>query len=696
MAVLPVNPFSIQINIYFSDLIGKPKLKQIMRFAKYVAAVLFLGTISLSAMAQKDHLSTAKMAFESKEYYKAIPLLKKAYSKEKDKANKADVIYWTAECYRHVNDTKQAETWYRKAIKIKYPDDMIQLYYADAMKTNGKFEEAQEEYEKYAEAKPDDPRGPNGVEACKLAQDWIDNPSRYVVENEVQLNGKKMDFSPAYASEDFKTLYFTSTRAGSSGNETDGWTGQGFSDLFSSKIDNKGKWSKPQPLPATINSATNEGACVFDSKFETLYFTRCGKAKKEKMVCEIYHSKRTGESWSEAEMLPFFQKEEGDSSEAVTFGHPALSADDKIMVFAADASAGGQGDRDLWMSKYDEEKQRWGKPTNLDFNTAGKEVYPFIHNDGTLYFASTGHMGMGGLDIFMAESQGEGKWGNVTNMRSPINSSGDDFHIIFEKENEKGYFTSNREDGKGSDDIYSFILPALKFTLCGTVSDYKTKKVIEGATVAIVGTDGTSAETTTDSEGKYCFDLSPATSYVITAGKKDYYLNKTGKTTTVGFEEDKDLIHDFELDPIKQNIDLPDIYYDLAKWDLRPESKTALDGLIETLNNNPTITIELQSHTDTRSSDAYNLTLSQKRAQSVVDYLIENDIAEDRLVAKGYGETTPRVLPNDIDIFKKGDVITDAFIAKLKSEDEKEAAHQLNRRTEFKVLRTDYVPSGSN
>lgn len=666
-----------------------------MRFAKYLLAVVFGVSLSLNALAQKNHLEVANAAYESKEYYKAIPLLKKAYSKEKDKANKAEIIYKAANCYRMVNDAKQSETWYRKAVKIKYPDPLIQLYFADAMKANGKFEDAQLEYEKYAEQNPDDSRGAKGAEACKIAQDWTDNPSRYVVENEVQLNKKFQDFSPAYAAADHKTIYFTSTRSGSSGSETDGWTGQGFSDIFSSSIDNKGKWSKPQPLPSTISSADNEGAAVFDSKFETLYFTRCGRAKKEKMGCKLYWSKKEGESFGEPQEIPFFRAEDDSVYVGVTVGHPALSADDKTLVFASDAN-GGKGDRDLWVSTYDEEKKRWGAPTNLDLNTKGKEMYPFIHNDGTLYFASNGHIGMGGLDIFMAESQGPGKWGNVTNMRSPINSSLDDFHIIFEKENEKGYFSSNREDGKGSDDIYSFILPALKFTLCGTVSDYKTKQVIASATVSLVGTDGSSLETSTDSEGKYCFDLSPATSYVITAGKKDYYLNKTGKTTTVGFEEDKDLIHDFELDPIKQNIDLPDIYYDLAKWDLRPESKTALDGLVETLNNNPTITIELQSHTDTRSSDAYNLSLSQKRAQSVVDYLIELSISGDRLVAKGYGETTPRVIPKDDGIFKKGDVITDSFIAKMKSEDEKEAAHQLNRRTEFKVLRTDYVPSGSN
>ncbi len=665
-----------------------------MRITKFFLIAIIAGLFSINVNAQTDHLAVANQAFDSQEYYKAITLLKKAYSKEKDKANKAEIIYKTAESYRFVNDMKQAETWYRKTLKLKYPDNKVQLHYADALKANGKFEEAIPEYEKYAELVPDDPRGKNGAEACALAQKWVDNPSRYVVENEVQLNGKQMDFSPSYGSANHKEIYFTSSRDNASGNEVDGWTGQGFTDIFSATIDNKGKWSKPKPLPATINSVFNEGAAVMNADFTQMIFTRCGVKKKVKMGCELYHSKKSGDSWSEPELIPFFLDSTMSDSVSVTIGHPALSADGKKLVFASDVEK-GKGGRDLWVSKYDDVKKRWSKPTNVDgVNTPGNEMYPFIHNDGTLYFGSDGHIGMGGLDIFMAEAQGD-SWGNVTNMRSPINSSGDDFAIIFEKEQERGYFTSNREDGKGSDDLYSFLLPALKFTLGGTVIDFKTRKPVASATVSIVGTDGSSLETTSDASGKYSFDLAPATSYVITAGKKDFYLNKTGKTTTVGFEEDKDLVHDFELDPINRAIDLPNIFYDLGKWDLRPESKIALDGLIETLNDNPTVITELGSHTDTRGSDEANLALSQKRAQSVVDYLIENDIESGRLVAKGYGETTPKVLDNQVGDFAKGSVINDAFIGKLATEQTKEDAHQLNRRTEFKVLRNDFVPKAN-
>lgn len=665
-----------------------------MRIARTLVVAVVAGLFSLNVLAQTDHLQVANLAYEAKEYYTAINLFKKAYAKEKEKANKAEIIYRLAECYRYVNDSKQAETWYRKALSIKYPEPKVQLYFADAMKANGKYDEAIAEYEKYAALVPTDPRGKNGAESAALAQKWVDNPSRYTVENEVQLNGKEMDFAPTWASENYKTIYFTSSRSNASGGEVDGWTGQGFTDIFEATIDNKGKWSKPKPLPATINSVFNEGAAVMNAEGTQMIFTRCGVQKKKTMGCELYSSKKEGNSWSEPELIPFFVVDEKDDSTQITIGHPALSSDGKKLVFASDA-AGGKGGRDLWLSKFDEEKKRWGTPVNLaSVNTPGNEMYPFIHSDGTLYFASDGHMGMGGLDIFMADAQGD-NWVNVTNMRSPINSSGDDFAIIFEKEQEKGYFTSNREGGKGSDDIYSFMLPALKFTLTGTVIDFKTRKPVSGAVVSIVGTDGSSLETTTDNQGKYALDLAPATSYVITAGKKDYYLNKTGKTTTVGFEEDKTLVADFELDPINRVIDLPNIFYDLAKWDLRPESKVSLDGLIETLNDNPTIVIELGSHTDTRGSDSDNLSLSQKRAQSVVDYLIDNGIEAARLVAKGYGETTPKVLEKQEGPFAAGSVINDAFIGKQSSNEMKEQAHQLNRRTEFKVLRSDFVPSGN-
>lgn len=660
-----------------------------MKIFKIFTLLALAVSVSLSAFAQKSNdKSKADQAFDVMEYYVAIDLYKKEYKSAKDKARKAEIIFKVAECYRLTNNLKQAETWYKKAVKIKYPDPIAILYLADAMKINEKYSDAIVEYNNYAAKVATDPRGAKGAESCALAQKWIDNPTRYEVKNEAQINGKNNDFSPSYASKNNKEILFTSSRDGAEGDDVDGWTGQSFTDVFTSKIDNKGKWSTPTPLDVIVNSADNEGSAVYDAEFKTLYFTRCTRKKKEAMGCEIFSSESKGSTWGEPALISL-----KPDSVIATIGHPALNADGSVLVFAADIP-GGLGGRDIWVSTFDKEKKRWTKPVNAGstINTPADEMFPFIHADGTLYFASSGHIGMGGLDIFKADKVSATSWANVTNMRYPINSAGDDFAIVFEREAEKGYFTSNRNGGKGADDIYSFILPQLQFTLQGVVKDFKSKKPVDGATVTIVGTDGSSKEVKTDASGFYKVDLMPATSYVLTAGKLGAYLNKTGKTTTVGFEEDKALVHDFELDPIAKPIDLPNIYYDLAKWELRPESKVALDGLIEVLTDNPTIVIELGSHTDIRSSDAYNLTLSQKRAQSVVDYLIESGISADRLVAKGYGETTPRVIPFDLSFMKKDDVITEAYINKLPTEPQKEEAHQMNRRTEFRVLRSDYVP----
>jgi peptidoglycan-associated lipoprotein len=649
-------------------------------------------SVSLTSFAQKDLTKEAYDVFDAQEYTNAIAALKKAYGKEKDKAKKAEIIFKVAECYRLTNNWKQAEVWYRKAIKVKYADPIAYLRLGESLKVMEKYQDAAVEFESYKTKNPSDPRGGNGVESCTLAQKWKDNPTRYVVENVAQINGKNNDFAPAFSKKNYKELYFTSSRDDASGKEVDGWTGASFTDIFVAKLDKKGKWSTPSALPAPVNSVFNEGASSLSPNGNSFYFTRCGVEKKKAMGCELYKSTVNGQSFGDPELINLGLPD----SILVTSGHPAVNADESKLYFASDMP-GGQGGKDIWVLNWDKEKKRWGKPENLgaSINTPGDEMFPFIHADGTFYFASNGHIGMGGLDIFKATKQGT-SFGNVTNLRYPINSAGDDFAIIFEEKNEKGYFTSNRDGGKGNDDIYSFILPSLVFTLSGTVKDFKTKQPVSDALVTIVGTDGSSLETKTDGKGFYKFDLSPATSYVITAGKKadkNGYLNKTGKTTTVGFETDKALVHDFELDPIQGVIDLPNIYYDLGRWELRPESKVALDGLIQTLEENPTIVIELGAHTDTRGSDENNLTLSQKRAQSVVDYLIENGIDAERLVAKGYGESVPRRIEIATSFFKVGDVINDAFIGKYKKEDPKfEESHQMNRRTEFKVLRDNFVP----
>lgn len=651
-----------------------------------VVLVLFFNAVV--AYGQKDYSKDADLAFKSEEFYTAIDLYKKAYSKEKSKDKKAEIVYRIAECYRLTNNTKQAETWYKKADKINYPDPTVIFYLAETKKMQGKYEEALVEYNRYLEKKPGDRKAVNGAKSCEEAKKWLENPTRYKVENVALLNTKQDDFCPTYAKKDYKELIFTSSREGTTGTEVDGRTGENFRDLFIAQLDKKGKWSTPVPLGETINSKDSEGAACLNKKMNTIYFTRCMNEKAKVMGCQIYTAKSKGQDWAEASVFPVVP-------DSITVGHPSMSDDENDFYFTSDMP-GGFGGKDIWVVHYDKKAKTWSAPQNAGsvINTEGDEMFPYIHSDGALYFSSNGQVGMGGMDIFKAEKTGD-KWDKITNMRYPINSAADDFGIIFEDKAEKGYFTSNRDGGKGGDDIYSFVLPPIAFTVQGVVTDKKTLKAIPGATVSLVGTDGSSLEVTTDKTGSYKFDLKPNTSYVIMAGHQDYLKNQA-KETTVGIEEDRNFVHDLALDPKSKAIELPNIFYDLAKWTLRPESEEALNKLVETLNLNPTIVIELSSNTDYRGSDKYNEDLSQKRAQSVVDYLIAHEIDPERMVAKGYGETNPKMIDSKKDEeqfgFKVGTKLDPKFIDALPSDEEKEKAHQMNRRTEMKVLRDNYVP----
>ena len=622
--------------------------------------------ISTQVFSQKNFTKDADASFERGEYFNSIMEYKKAYSKERSNVAKARIIFQTAECYRLINDTKQAEIWYFKSVKVKYPDPIALLYLADCKKSNGKYDEALVSYQEYADKVPNDARGADGLASCELSKEWVENPTRYEVYNAVSLNSIESDFSPAYGKRGFKMLLFTSSREGTTGTDLDGTTGQNFTDIWHAKLDKKGSWNTPTILSEKINTNDNEGVAVMDAKYKDYYFTRCPIIKDTEVNCKIMHASKTGEA-EEIQLVP----------DTITAGHPTITKDNLRLYFSSNL-AGGYGGKDIWMVERESKKSDWGEPVNLgpDVNTIGDEVFPYIHEDGSLYFSSNGKPGMGGLDIFSSLYK-ENYWGNVSNLKFPINSEGDDFGIVFEGLNNRGFFTSNRKGGKGGDDIYQFVSPDLVFTLQGVVTDAETKEILVGATVTLVGDDGTSEEQQTDEVGSYFFQLKANSNYDLSATMPKY-LGENGKETTVGLEDSKDLVHDFELRSIKNPIELPNILYDLDKWDLRPESKVSLDGLVKTLNDNPTIVIKIMSHTDTRSDDKYNLQLSQKRAQSVVNYLIDEGIASDRLEAKGYGE--------------KKLLISDAKIKKLKTEEEREAAHQKNRRTEFEVLRTDYVP----
>ena len=658
---------------------------------KQTPIILLLFSVLILPFAEvegqrKGRDAKANAAFQAGEYYEAIDLYKDAYNRVSDRSKKAEMVFKVAECYRITGNPRQAELWYRKSMQLDYQDPYLFLRHGQILLQNEKHDDALEQFNKYNELVPDDPRGKWGIESASNAAEWIDNPTGYVVENMRYFNTFERDWSPAYSTADYMQVFFTSTREDAQGNETHGATGESFADIFSSSLDRKGKWSVPVPVES-VNSDFEDGAPNFSSDFSTMYMTRCKKGKNQKLACQIYISKRQGTNWSEPEALKILE-------DTITVAHPAISPDDLTLYFVSDRP-GGIGENDLWKVTRETPDAPWGEPLNLgeQINTPGNELFPYVHPDGTLYFSSDSRPGLGGLDIFKARKDETGTW-MVDNMKAPINSSSDDFSIVFEADMERGFFSSGRR-GRGNDDIFSFVLPPLEFAVNGVVRDERTNEILPGSVVTSVGSDGITVETTTQDDGSFRFMLKPGTDYVFIASREGYLKGKV-RESTKGLDQSKEFDVTILLSSTEEVIELPNIFYDFAKWDLRPESMVSLDNLVETLNDNPNVTIELMSHTDSRGTPADNQELSQKRAQSVVDYLISKGIASDRLQAKGYGESQPKVVDERIaeeyEFLSEGDILTESFINQLPPE-QQEMAHQINRRTEFRVLSTDYIPA---
>jgi len=657
-------------------------LPRVFREAIFVLLFLFIAS---AALAQRGATHAAEKAYQSGDYYDAITLYKKAYTKEKNKAKRAEIIFLVAESYRHINDYKNQEVWYAKAIKANLKNPKAVLYLAYALKFNGKYDEAIVKYTDYKKLEPSDPEGDLGVQSCEQAQKWKDHPTRYRVDNVAAINSKYFDFGATYSNKDKRHIIFTSSRIESVGKTNDGGTGEKFQDLFEASVDKKGKWSSPKPLPDPVNTTANEGSATLNTKGDEMYFTRCDYEKGKIGVCDIYYTKRNNQGWDAPNLISL-------GPDSVVVAQPSLSTDGQILYFVSNMP-GGQGGYDLWMCRWNKKDKKWDSPTNLGnkVNTPEDEMFPYSSSDGTLYFSSKGHIGMGGLDIFRTKMTGSA-WDEPINLKYPINTSADDFAFIIDDTGEHGFLSSNRDGGKGNDDIYQWYLPPLVFTVSGKVYDADSKANIENARVELFSSDGGNIPYNTDKTGTYKFDLKPETDYKIVASLKNY-LSKQYELSTKGLEQSKDFIGDFDfaMKSTLRAIELPNILYDLGKWDLRQESKTVLDALVQTLNDNPTIVIELGSHTDSRPIPMSNDTLSQRRAESVVDYLVEKGIDHNRLDAHGYGQRQPRVLDRDMGSFHKGDSLSDDFIASLKKTPLKEEAHQLNRRTEFRVLRANYI-----
>lgn len=656
----------------------------------YFRNILILITLMLSSIAlqaQSKKTVKADAFYQSGEMVKAAEYYKKALTKAKTRPEKGYITFQLGECYRRINQSKEAEKWYKQALRFKHTNPATVLYLADALRMNMNLEEAKLQYQEYIAMAPEDPRGELGLKAVNQVEVWMNNPTRYIVNNESFLNTRQADFAPAFRKTSDE-IFLTSSREGITGSTINTASGELFTDIFIARLDKKGKWSIPQALAENINTEFDEGTPAFNSKGTVLYFTRCQLADSVN-ACAIYSSKRNGNDWA-TPVLEFMLEDT-----TVSYGHPCISPDELTLYFVAEMK-GGKGGKDIWKVTRSTESGTWSAPTNLGdpVNTPGDEMFPYVKPDGTFYFASNYHIGVGGLDIFKLQKNEDGKL-EVVNLGIPINSPADDFGIIFNPGEEKGFFSSTRSEGsKGSDDIWSFELPPLIFKLTGEVIDENTEQKLPGVKVKLTGSNGTVFEATTDDEGKFNFKLQNNTDYIVITTKENY-LNGKARETTKGLNMDKTINVVIPMAPFAKPIELPNILYDFNDWKLRPESMVSLDLLVETLKENPKVVIELASHTDNRGTDEKNDTLSFRRANSVVEYLISKGIQQERLQAKGYGEKNPKMvdakLRRQYDFLAIGKTLDEAYINSL-PEEYRETAHQINRRTEFKVISSDFKP----
>lgn len=656
------------------------------RLVFFITTFLF---VSISLFGQKSLMKRADDALKANEYSFAINNYKSLFAQtENEDPNKAIIAYKIGYCYRHISKSLDAQLWFRKAIDLKYQDPIVYMYCADAERMNQNFDEAIANYDKYRTLVPTDRRAERGIESCRTAKKWLKSPTNYKITNVVYVNSEYSDYSPFYLFDGKgSSMYFSSSRANSVGDRIHGGSGQSFCDIFTSNEDAKGAWSVPQALPEQINTDMEEGTPSLTKDGSQMYYTQCefGTGKG----CKVMFSQKVGASWDKPTHLKFV--EGTDTSDYV---HPCISADGLQLYFASNRN-GGYGGYDIWYCTRTSVNEKWSKPKNAGdvINSENDELFPYLRNDSTLYFASNGHIGMGGLDIFRVNHDAKGKE-YILNLMSPINSPSDDYGISFRDSLEEGYFSSNRPGGKGFDDIYHFSIVKLHYSVKGKILNEITETPVANATVSLIGSDGTSLEVVSDAEGNYEFELNPQTNYVLLA-MHEGYLNSKYKLSTYGRKDDKTFDVNLYMTQLDASIEVPNVLYDVNRWELRPESIVSLTKLLETLQDNPNIVIELSSNTDYRVGPRMsNEELSQRRAQSVVDFLISKGIDKNRLTAKGYGANNPKVVDQkyaDLYPFLKiGDKLTPGFIQNLTDKSQQEICHQINRRTEFRVISTNY------
>lgn len=666
--------------------------------------LLITSIIAFSSCSVTARLKKADKKFAIGEYYEASEIYRQTYKRisTKDKQLRAHAAFMQAESQRIINNTRAA-TSYKNAIKYHYPDSIVYLRYAQVLQYQGKYTDAIKQYDIYLEQHPNDYVAQAGKYACMQVNTWKKQPTRYKVTEAKAFNEKRTsNFAPAFMSEDADALVFTSNRQEKTKDKkkknvrTSPVTGVPTFNLYSARKNAAGEWDEIELCQGLYEEQTESedgetqtktgsaelGVCCFSPDGKTMYFTYSCPVNGQDLGAKIYYSTRASGEWGEAQELKLF----ADSS--ITVGHPSLNATGDTLYFVSDAP-GGFGGKDIYRAVSD--GSQWTDIQNLGptINTSDDEMYPHIRADRRLYFASKGHPGYGGLDLFYAVPK-DSTW-EIFNMGAPFNSANDDFGITFAVGTENGFFSSNRGQKKGYDLIYAFTLPAVEFIVEGTVKD-NNGELLGEATIRLVGDDGTNVKAQVRRDGTYRLKLNKDTRYIMLATSRGF-LNQKHALATLGLEESHSYTYDFSLAPISKPVKMSNIFFEFGKWTLTAESEQGLNELIQLLNDNPNITIELSAHTDFVGNDADNKNLSMHRAQSVVDYLIKHGINSERLTPVGYGEEQPVVVDESLhqqyNYLPVNQALTEEFINTL-SADKQEVCKSLNRRTEFRVLKTTY------
>ena len=663
-----------------------------MKKILYIVVGLILVSTAMSLTSCKGpKLKDADEAYDRGEYFDAATIYRKIYNRYNRKQDawlRGELAFQLGMCHLKLNQGNRAAAAFQNAIRYEYEDSSLLLRLAQAQQKDGQFATALKNYEEYLEMFPDSWEAQVGKKGCEMAPKWKEEGSRYIVKSFGLFNSRRADYSPMYLDKNLEYIYLTSTNEKSTGENYSEITGTKKGDIYFSKKDEKGNWSRPEIVDGGLNTEHDEGAPAFSPDGSTMYLARAVRQDWPTVV-EIYTSTRSEAKWNAP------QRFEITADTLSNYSDPFVSPDGSWLYFASDMP-GGQGGTDIWRINL---KDKHGTLENLgdEINTKGNERFPNMRTDSLLYFSSDGHPGMGGLDLFMArllprdenEKMPFDHWA-IENMGVPMNSAGDDFGLTFGA-GESGFFSSNRGDARGYDHIFSFIKPELQIWISGYVVD-KDDEPVPNAVIRIVGDDGSNQKTASKPDGSFRFDLQRGVKYAMLASAEGYF-NARQEFESDSTEEDAEYNVDFVLAAMFKAQIIENIFYDFDKAVLRDESKLALDSMVMLLKDHPNIVIEMASHTDRIGSQKYNQGLSQRRAQSVVDYLIENGIPRERLKPAGYGKSRPKTVTKRIHSqypqFEEGVTLTEDFIKKLSKEDQ-EAADQINRRTEFTVIDTDY------